>query len=387
MKSPIDRIENAKWLAKFNNLFFGFRPLCHFFGGSRRVLSPQAGLVSRVKSLRRGGRSASGFTLIELLVVIAIVGILIGLLLPAVQAAREAARRISCCNRMKQIGLAVHNYESTFKMFPPAFLLNRNVETRGSWSIHGRILPFIEQENLGDRIRLDVDWHKQVDSGVPAARINAYICPNEPNDFPRYRGGKPYVHPINYGFNFGSWMVYDPASRRTGDGAFQTDRATKFGHLLDGSSHTLCASEVKAYTPYIRNSVNDPGEAIPSDVEFFNGMEAELKLGPDVESNTGHTVWPDGRVHHSGFTTVFTPNSFVPYLHQGKVYDIDFSSWQEGRTFSRTTYAAVTSRSYHPNLVNAVLMDGAVTSISDTIDPFVFRGMGSAAGSEVFTLP
>ena len=387
MKSPIDPIENAKWQAKFKNLIFGFRQFGHGCGSAFGVHNSRVCSVANLKCPSRGRRNASGFTLVELLVVIAIVGILIGLLLPAVQAAREAARRITCCNRMKQIGLAVHNYESTFRMFPPAFLLNRDVQTRGSWSIHGRILPFIEQENLGDRIRLDVDWHKQVDSGVPATRINVYICPNEPNDFPRYRGGKPYVHPINYGFNFGSWRVYDPVSRRKGDGAFQTDRATKFGHLLDGASHTLCASEVKAYTPYIRNAVIDPGEAIPRDVGFFDGMGAELKLGPDVESNTGHSVWPDGRVHHSGFTTVFTPNTFVPYRHQGKVYDVDFSSWQEGRSFSRTTYAAVTSRSYHPNLVNAVLMDGAVTSISDAIDPFVFRGMGSAAGSEVFTLP
>lgn len=339
------------------------------------------------RQVRCSGRIQRGFTLIELLVVIAIIGILIGLLLPAVQAAREAARRITCANNLKQIGLAVHSYESTFKKFPPAFLLKDGVETRGSWSIHGRILPFIEQENLGDRILLDVTWHQQVDSGVPAARINAYMCPNESNDFPRYRNGKPYVHPINYGFNFGSWMVYDPTTRRSGDGAFQTDRATRFAHLLDGSSHTLCASEVKAYTPYIRNSVNDPGEAIPSEVSFFDGMEADLKLGPDIESNTGHTVWPDGRVHHSGFTTVFTPNTFVPYEYQGRVYDIDFSSWQEGRTFSRVTYGAVTSRSYHPNLVNAVLMDGSVTSIFDTIDPYVYRGMGSVAGSEVFTLP
>ena len=376
MKSPIGLIDKNG--AKSNSTPQRSNPACSSWGHDQLLNSY--------------GKERTAFTLVELLVVIAIVGILIGLLLPAVQAAREAARRMSCANNMKQIGLAVHSYESTFKMFPPAFLLNRDIgardiETRGSWSIHGRILPFIEQENLGDRIRLNVDWHQQVESGVPATRINAYICPNEPNDFPRFRSGKPYVHPINYGFNFGSWMVYDPMTRRAGDGAFRTDRATRFGHLLDGSSHTLCASEVKAYTSYIRNSVNDPGESIPSEASFFDGMEADLKLGPDIELNTGHTVWPDGRVHHSGFTTVFTPNTFVPYEFQGKVYDIDYNSWQEGRTFSRITYGAVTSRSYHPNLVNAVLMDGAVTSISDTIDPYVYRGMGSVAGSEVFTLP
>src|SRR3954469_22462761 len=89
-----------------------------------------------------------GFTLIELLVVIAIIGVLVALLLPAVQAAREAARRIQCTNNLKQLGLAIHNYESANGVLPPPFVLGiisgRTLNGNG-WSAHARVLPYLEQ--------------------------------------------------------------------------------------------------------------------------------------------------------------------------------------------------------------------------------------------------
>lgn len=351
---------------------------------SRSLENGGRGCMCQVQKAKRlaGRTRCSGFTLIEVLVVIAIIGMLAALLIPAVQAARESARRISCANNLKQIGLALHHYESTFRRLPPAFLLKPNGETRGSWSIHARILPFVEREALGDEIDLTIDWHEQVDTGVPAARIPTYICPSESNDDPRYKDGKPYVHPINYGFNYGSWMIYDPVKKKSGDGAFQIDRSTRFSHMKDGLSYTFGATEVKAYTSYIRNSTVDPGGAAPANKDFFDGMSAQLKLGPSYDRNTGHTVWPDGRVHHAGFTTVFTPNSVVPYTHDGETYDIDFNSWQEGRTQTRTTYAAVTARSYHPGIVNALLMDGSVHTLSDHIDRASYRALGTAHGGE-----
>ena len=95
--------------------------------------------------------SRRAFTLIELLVVIAIIALLIALLLPAVQAAREAARRTQCKNNLKQIALAVHNYTDVFRYLPPSACINPMITVtgnNGSWGIHGRILPYLEQGNL-----------------------------------------------------------------------------------------------------------------------------------------------------------------------------------------------------------------------------------------------
>src|ERR1700687_4100371 len=102
-------------------------------------------------------RCRRGFTLIELLVVIAIIAVLISLLLPAVQQAREAARRTQCRNNLKQIGLALHNYLDANQVFPPSscFSLTPSFPKTGSWSIHARLLPFLEQSNAYQQARLD----------------------------------------------------------------------------------------------------------------------------------------------------------------------------------------------------------------------------------------
>ena len=120
-----------------------------------------------------------GFTLVELLVVIAIIGILVGLLLPAVQAAREAARRMSCQNNLKQMGLALHNYESANRRLPP---IGRVVDlsvsatgNNGTWGVHGRILPYLEQQNLANLVDITTAWDFQM--AINDLKIPTYSLP------------------------------------------------------------------------------------------------------------------------------------------------------------------------------------------------------------------
>jgi prepilin-type N-terminal cleavage/methylation domain-containing protein len=334
-------------------------------------------------------------TLIELLVVIAIIGLLVTMLLPAIQSAREAGRRTSCQNNLRQIALAVQNYETAHGVYPPSALFapGAAIATNNqSWSIHGRILPYLEEENAYKQVDLEVAWDNPINanSGVPTMRIPIYLCPSEPNDYVRVdASGRPLIYPHSYSFNFGTWKVWEPAKDIGGDGSFYVNSRLRPAHFTDGLSRTLCVAEVKAFTSYFRNT-SDPGPTVPDVPTAIAGFAggAQFKLGPQTNDNTGHTEWCDGRVHHSGFTTVFTPNTVVPHLHSdGQSYDVDFNSRQEGTSATQTTYAAVTSRSYHPLGVNIAVMDGSVHFVREEISVVVWRAGGSRAGGELVPGP
>ncbi len=322
-----------------------------------------------------------GFTLVELLVVVAILGILVSLLLPAVQTARESARRTRCANCLRQLGLAVIQFESAQRYFPTSFEVPHGSTVRGSWSIHAKMLPWLEEAAEFLLIDFDRDWHDQVNLGVPAYAVPTFSCPSDLQRGWRFQNELPYVHSTSYGFNMGSWLIHDPVTRHVGDGAFRVNQRLATRHFRDGLTHTLCAADVKSFTAYIRNAATI-NPRLPATTESFRGVSAQLKLGPEPDDNTGHTVWCDGRVHHTGFTTVFPPNSVVSYIHDGRTYDIDYSSQQEGRDLERPTYAAVTARSHHPAGVNAARMDGSVDFIAESVAVKVWRAWGTADGRE-----
>lgn len=159
-----------------------------------------------------------GFTLVELLVVIAIIGILIALLLPAVQSAREASRRSACLNNLHQLSLAVMNFESIAGKLPPsAEVRNVNVPgNNGSWGVHGRILPFLEEGALFQEVDIKLAWDEQ--SVIDGLKIPVFACPSdaEAATVRTFRDGRPALWPTTYGFNFGTWFVYDPLTQEGG---------------------------------------------------------------------------------------------------------------------------------------------------------------------------
>jgi prepilin-type N-terminal cleavage/methylation domain-containing protein len=345
-----------------------------------------------------------GFTLVELLVVIAIVATLIGLLLPAVQGAREAARRTACATNARQLALAVLNFESAKRHFPPSMIHKPGTtftSNNGSWSVHGRIMPYIEEGASAVKVNMEQAWDDGFTTGTPdptknwatvrQLRITTFACPSDANNVSRTKSGVTYVYPHTYGFNFGTWFVYDPATGAGGDGAFHPNSKFKSGAFGDGMSKTLCVAEVKAFTPYVRNT-SDPGGTYPpgsppADPAVMSGLatgasSSDQKLGATTNDCTGHTEWPDGRVHHAGFTTVFPPNTRVPHTVGGITHDFDFNSRQEGSSATQKTFAAITSRSHHKGLVTVSMLDGSTKAVNDEIDGAVWRALGTRAGGE-----
>lgn len=333
----------------------------------------------QISSVREQARERPGFTLVELLVVIAIIGVLVGLLLPAVQAAREAARRMQCQNNIRQLGLALHNYESSMRCYPAVCYINRTGVTV-AWSAQASLLPYIEQVNLANLIDFRLPFLTQ--SSVAQTRIPIFLCPSEINDRPNNSVPGIGHYPLNYAVSCGTWFQYDPVSNQSGNGSFWVNGTGKSSSFTDGLSNSVAFAEVKAYTPAIRDGANPstlnvPPPRTPSELLAYGG-----NLTPDL----AHSQWANGIIIHTGFTHTFAPNTQVLQTDSGRVFDISFTSNRLGSGITAPTYTAITSRSYHGQGVNATLMDGSTRFVSQSVDFNVWRGLGTRSGGEVVSL-
>jgi len=365
----------------------------------------------RTKKLSLPAKPA-GFTLIELLVVIAIIGVLVGLLLPAVQQAREAARRVSCSNNLKQMGLALHNYENSNRHYPPSFEQWTAAEVsqgkapagkvagdvKSDWGVSALLLPYIEQAVLGAEVRnaiaSGISYKEQtIDDGsangklLCSYRVDTLLCPSEIQDTVRMddpRGvEEPTYYPTNIGWNRGTGQILPPRAAGC-NGPCGVNFKSKPRDMVDGLSNTLAAGEKRAYMPYLRDGGS--GNTLMEDTVAGRNLAS---LGGSQKGNSGNTEWCDGRTHQDGLTTTFAPGTLTPNTagQYTEGDDGDFTSQREGRGASSATstahFASVTSRSYHPGVCNGLMMDGSTSSFRQNMDTIVWRGLGTRNGREI----
>ncbi len=311
-------------------------------------------------------RKSLGFTLIELLVVIAIIAVLIALLLPAVQQARESARRTQCSNNLKQIGLALHNYECAHHVFPPGRIGFPMV-----FSAHAQLLPSMEESSLHDLLNFSVapTFGVSLDDNGTAARkaIATFLCPADRNTVVESIFG-----PTHYVANVGSG-VGDSSSIKTGDGVMYSGSFVRFGDVTDGLSHTVAFSEQTLGVGGLPSSIaNSVPKFWDREILELNGSTVTTELGCDWNASGSRwsglrgEKWLNGHYGDTLYNHFYGPNS----LH--------FDCGNTSHNFALTA-----ARSLHPGGVNVLYCDGSVHFLQDNVDVSIWRALATRAGGEL----
>ncbi len=315
-----------------------------------------------------------GFTLVEVLVVIAVMAILVGLLLPAVQSAREASRRASCENNLKQLGLALANYESALGAYPfgvggggpPGNVVNR-------WSLQSQLLLFLEQTALYHALNFAGSPWLNSDAALAAqnqtalsTRLAGFLCPSDTD-----RISDPFNTAHNsYRGNSGTlpYNLKDDSPDQSGrnNGVFWFQSAVRASSMTDGLGHTAifserCMGDVSSPDPLSNYYITD--DSLQACLESLENASPYLS---DPYAGSG-ARWADGNAIYTRYHHIFPPGK--PSCLLGGTWDFD-------------SPVAVTANSRHPGGVNLMTADGSVRFARQTVDIKVWNALGTIAGGE-----